>query len=193
MPEKDYSEYRDKAPTDQSVSTLARMGEALVDAEMGVLVAENELKKAQALKRDVEERMIPDAMREAGVEELKLTGGVVIALDEILCVTPKKENRHHVLNWLEKEGHGALIKRTISVAFTREQQAEADNLVKLLVEEHHMSTKEERKVESQTLKKHVKGLLEEGASLPMDILGVYQFTRALITKGKPKLVFKDER
>lgn len=193
MPEKDYSEYTDKAPTDQSVSTLSALGLFLVDAEKAVLVAEDVLKKAQAMKRDVEERMIPDAMREAGVEELKLTGGVVIALDEVLSVTPKKENRQLVLNWLEKEGYGALIKRTISVAFTREQQAEADNLVKLLVEEHHMPTKEERKVESGTLKKHVKNLLEQGANLPTDILGIYQFTRAKITEGKPKLIFKDER
>lgn len=192
MPEKDYSDYMDNAPTDQGVSTLANLGQALVKAELDVLKAEAELKKAQDLRKDIEERQIPDAMREAGVEELKLAGGVVIGIEEVLGVTVRKDNKQRVLNWLEKEGHGGIIKRKLSVAFNKDQQDEASNLIKVLVEEHGMCTKEEREYSSQTLKKIVRERREAGLPVPDDIINVYSAEKAKITKGKPKLHFEDE-
>jgi len=191
MTEKDYSDYMDNAPTDQGVSTLARLGQALVEAETAVLEAEHKLKQAQAIRKDIEERQIPDAMREAGVEELKLTGGVVIGIDEILGVTVKKDNKQRVLNWLEQEGHGGIIKRTLSVAFNKDQQEAADDLIKLLVEDHKMPTKEQREYASQTLKKIVKERREAGKDVP-EIIDVYSAEKAVIKKGKPKIHFKDE-
>lgn len=192
MTEKDYSDYMDNAPTDQGVSTLANLGQALVKAELDVLKAEAELKKAQDLRKDIEERQIPDAMREAGVEELKLAGGVVIGIEEVLGVTVRKDNKQRVLNWLEKEGHGGIIKRKLSVTFNKDQQDEASNLIKVLVEEHGMPTKEEREYASQTLKKIVRERREAGLPVPDDIINVYSAEKAKITKGKPKLHFEDE-
>ena len=187
----DYSEFMGDAPTDQSVSTLSNLGRSLVDAEVKVLEAERTLKQAKEAKKDIEERLIPDAMREAGVAELKLTGGVVIGISEILGVTVRSDNKQRVLNWLEKEGHGAIIKRTLSVAFNKDQQEAADNLIKVLVEEQKMPTKEQREYASQTLKKIVKERRETGKDVP-DIITVYSAEVAKITKGKPKLIFKDE-
>jgi hypothetical protein len=187
----DYSDYLDDAPSDVGVSTLARLGQQLVEAELAVLKAEYALKKAQDIRKDIEERQIPEAMSEAGIEELKLKGGTVIGLDEVLGVTVKKENKQRVLNWLEKEGHGGIIKRTLSVAFNKDQQVEADNLIKILVEEHGMPTKEEREYASQTLKKIVRERREAGKEVP-DIIDVYSAQKAVIIKGKPKLHFDEE-
>lgn len=187
----DYADYLNDAPTDQGVSTLSNLGKQLVDAEVKVLEAEKALKQAQLLKQDIEERMIPEAMREAGVEELKLAGGVVIGIKPILSVTVKKENKQRVLNWLEKSGHAGIIKRTLKVAFRKDQQKDADNLIKVLVEDHKMPTKEEREYASATLKKIVKDRREAGQYVP-EIITVYSAEKAEIVKGKPKIKFKGE-
>lgn len=186
---KDYSEYMSDAPTDEGVSTLSNLGRQLVAAELEVMKAEDALDKVKAVKQDIEEKLIPDAMREFGVESpLKLTGGVVIELDEILGVTVNTENKQRVLNWLEKEGHGAIIKRTLSVAFRKDQQDAAKKLIKVLVEEQKMPTKEQREYASATLKKIVRERRSDGKPIP-DTINVYSATIAKIKKGKPKIHF----
>lgn len=187
-----YENYVDKLPDNESISTLSGLIEDLRDADLELQEAEAVLKKAQDRKREIEEKQIPELMIALKMEEFKTTSGVKVGLEQVLSVTPRKENRQRVLNWLEKRGSGALIKRTLSVAFNKDQDEEVASLVKFLVEERRMPTKEERKVESQTLKKYVKELLEAGEDVPTDLLGIFQYNRAKIVEGKPKLVFKDE-
>jgi len=187
----DYSQYLDDAPSDEGVSTLSTLGQRLVEAELAVLKAEHALKQAQELRKDIEERQIPEAMSAVGVEELKLKGGTVIGLDEVLGVTVKKDNKQRVLNWLENEGHGAIISRTLSVKFKKDQQDEADGLIKVLVEEHGMPTKEERTYPPSTLKKIVRERREAGQPVS-EYIEVYSAQKAVIKKGKPKLHFGEE-
>jgi hypothetical protein len=168
---------------------LSALGELLIEAEKEVLKAEKALKEATAARDKIAMEQIPEALDLAGLEELKLKGGTVIGLQEILGVTVKKENKQRVLNWIEKEGHGKMIKRKLSVSFNKDQEEKVEALRKLLVDEHRLSAKEDREYASQTLKKVIKERIEEGKSVPDDIINIYQAKKAKFIKGQPQIDF----
>lgn len=188
----DYEEFIDKAPSDDALSKLAALVAELHLAESDVLRCEGTLKDAQARARDLAEKQIPEHMGEVGLAEFKTTDGVKIELKSSLHVTPKKENRMTVLDWLEEQGYGNLIKRTVSVAFNRDQESEAASLLTFLADDRGLQAKEERKVAPATLRKFVADRLEAGKELPMELLGVFQYKYAKITEGKPEKIFDGE-
>lgn len=188
----DYTKFVEGAPSDDALSTLAGLVADLHIAETDVLRKEKELKDAQTHARDLAEQQIPECMHEIGLAEFKTTEGVKIELKNSLRVTPKKENRMAVLDWLEELGHGALIKRTVSVAFNRDQESEAESLLTYLSAERGFQARTDRKIEAATLRKFVADRLRDGVELPMELLGVFQYNFAKITEGKPETIFEGE-
>lgn len=188
----DYAKFIDETPSDDALSKLAGLVAELHDAETEVLRCERELQIAQTRARDMAEKQIPEHMVEMGLAEFKTIDGVKIELKSSLHVTPKKENRMTVLDWLEERGHGNLIKRTVSVAFNRDQEGEATSLLTYLSTERGFQAKEERKVAPATLRKFVADRLQDGQELPMELFGVFQYKFAKITEGKPEKIFDGE-
>ena len=161
-------------------------------AQEVVFASEHGLKKAQASLRDLAERQIPELMQAIGVKEFTTMGGVKIVLDSAVNVSVRKDDRERVWDWMIDNGYGNLVKRTISVALKRGQEELAGEVVAYLKEQKNLLAREDRKVESQTLKKFVREKLEEGADLPTDILNIFQYNFAKITEGKPEPVFEGE-
>ena len=188
----DYSEFLKDTPSDDALSKLAGLVAELHLAESDVLRCERTLKDAQVRARDMAEKQIPEHMIEMGLAEFKTIDGVKIELKSSLHVTPKKDDRPAVLAWLEKLGHGNLVKRIVSVAFNRDQEKEASSLLTFLVQEQGFPAKAERKVESSTLKKFVADRLAAGQEVPMELLGVFQYKYAKIVEGKPEKIFEGE-
>lgn len=172
-------------PTDDSLSTLTELGNDLYDAETEVLRLEAELKRAKKRRDGIAQTDIPEAMKEVGLSMLQTTDGAKIELKDVLSVTPLKKNRPLVFKALEDQGAGNLIKTTVIVPFNKGEAAAIKELFKAL-RVLNRQAKEERKVESQTLKKHVKDRLEEGEEVDMELFGVRQFEIAHFSDGGPK-------
>lgn len=171
-------------PTDSTLSTLSQLGEDFYDAESEVLRLEALLKRAKTRRDNIQLTEIPEFLYEVGITEFA-TKDLKVKVSEMLQVTPKKENRPLVLAMLEKQGAGNLIKSLVTVQFNRGQDEKAKKIIALL-REHDLAPKQEKKVESQTLKKHVKDRLEAGKVVDMDLFGAKQFKKASFVDGAPE-------
>lgn len=188
---KDYSRFVEDAPSDEQVSSLSAMVARMHLAETLVEKLDADLRDAKARLREIAEREIPEKMEELGLETFKTSSGVGIKVDNKLQVTPKKDDREWVLDWLEETGQQALVKRTVTAALNAGEGEKAE-AIRAAIEAIGADIKVERKVEPSTLKKHVKTLLEAGAELPMDRLGIFQYKCAKITDRAPDPVFNGE-
>ena len=171
-------------PLDSELSSLSSLGQDLYEAEEQIFLAANTLKVATAHRDNIANNLIPELMKELGVEEIKLTGGRKVSVKSILSATPLAADRPLVYAALEEQGAGALIKTTVSVPFGRGDEQKVMELLDVL-QANGYAGKLAKKVEAPTLKKHVKDRLAEGLPVPA-CFNVKSFDRAEFTEGKPK-------
>jgi hypothetical protein len=178
----DYGRFADAAPTPEKIKDLSAAALALYQAEQYVSDAEQRLKDAKAEARRISEDVLPTLMEEAGMAELVLSNGTKLKVLEHISFEgregrPPVTKRPEVLDWLTQTGNSGLIKRGVLVSLGRDADEREATLLS--------DVSAMREVHPSTLKSHVKKLLESGASIPMDLLGIRQFKQARIT-GKPK-------
>ena len=158
--------------------------EKLLEAEEKVLLLTAQLKQATRQRDHISQNIVPDFLNEVGIEEIKLRGGRKIELTNILSVRPPPANRPLVLEALVAQGAGGLIKTTVSVPFGRgEQEAVKALLAKLQAD--GMQAKAETKVESSTLKRHVRLRLDKGLAVDKELFGVRDVNIAKFTENAP--------
>lgn len=185
----DYSDFTKEAPSTDALSQLGVLANDLYLAELEQAQAEETLRAAQRKVRAISEVSIPELMDEVGVSEFTTKSGIKLSVKDNLRVSPPAARRQEAYDWLVEHGLGDLVKRNVIVGFGRDEGDQALELLEDL-EGKGLRTKEERKVESATLKKHIRELLEQGADVPLDLFGTTQFRQTKITQ-KPDSAFGD--
>lgn len=186
MPEaNDYAAFAAEAPSAEALAGLSKSAIDLYQAQLEVARLEGELKAAQKKVEDIETHVIPDLMDEAGLAEIALKNGTKLKVEPVLTIGSGKGKDAAVLKWITETGHSGLIKRSVSVSLgTKADEKEAALLAELKAEGFE-DVSALAEVNAQTLKAHVKKLLEAGKEVDMDLLGAREFKRAKIT-GQPK-------
>ena len=144
---------------------------------------EQEEKKLSLLKnkaRDLEERIIPEMMQEAGVSLLKLSDGSTVEVKPFYAAKIPESRVEEAFSWLRGKGFEDIIKNTVTASFNRGQDNEVSELIKVC-EEHGFNYNKKEKVEPMTLKAFVKEQVEGGKELPFDLFGVYIANKTKIT------------
>lgn len=185
----DYSADLADAPSSNSLAELSSLANNLYLAELAVIEADIKLKEARAKADDIAEQQIPQLMEQIGIEEFTTTSGVRLSVKDIVRTGIPVARRPEAYKWLEDNGFGDMVKRNIVVGFGRGEGDAAASLIQEL-DGKGLRTKDEMKVEPQTLKKFVKDRLEAGQAVPMELFGVRQFKQAKIT-AKPETAFGD--
>jgi hypothetical protein len=123
--------------------------------------------------KELEENLIPVKMAEMGVAGFHLeTGESVLVKDHVHANIPKKYE-NEAFKWLEDNGFGGLIKSEIKAALERGQTEKAREIIAALKEQGVENVELKNAVQWNTLTAFVKEQLGLGASVPMEILGVY--------------------
>lgn len=182
-----YEADAEQAP--QSTDALARLtklGQKLLAQQHAVACIEEDLAAANVVLRDIAEVQLPSLMAELGLSSFTLTSGQVINIKDVFAAQISEDRRENAHKWLEDNGLGGIIKRRVVVAFNREQEKQAQHLVRNLSKyKTPMDYTVERKVDPNTLKKTVKELME-GGNLPDDARALFGvFTRKVAEVGKP--------
>ena len=144
---------------------------------------EDEEKKISNLKlkaRDLEERIIPEMMQEAGVSLLKLSDGSTVEVKPFYAAKIPESRVDEAFSWLRNRGYEDLIKNTITASFGRGQDNQVSELVKVC-EDNGFAYNKKEKVEPMTLKAFVREQVEGGKELPFDLFGVYIANKTKIT------------
>ena len=180
-----FAEFRvDNKPGAETFAKLNEMVRNLVKAEQDVATAEETLKEAQARKRQIEEFDIPEFLEELGIASFKTTDGVEIEVEEKLRASIGNR-KAEAYNWLLENGHGAIIKRTVQVAFNTDQSKEAQDLLAELAErEGFAGVRQELKVEPATLTAWAKEQLEQGVDVPEETFGIFRQKYAKIKRNE---------
>jgi hypothetical protein len=157
-----------------------------IDAKRAAIEATTALLQLQEQDlRRLTDNLVPDAMEQFGIEELKLADGRKLKRKTVTNANITVEDRAEAFEWLMKNGHGSIIKRVVSAAVTGEQD---DKLVQAAIEAlaaKHLSPEVSEKIHPQTLNALAAEMLEKGLALPPTI-HVHQFNRADVTQPRTK-------
>lgn len=153
--------------------------------ELSTLMAE--------LKRTVDDaaidlgaKMIPSIMDDVEIDHFGLTGGHVVVVEEKIHASLKKENRDIGCDWLEKNGYGGIVKRTLTIPFNTKQAKLAEKVRKAVEKalgNERVDLSDERNVHHSTLSAWVRERLAEGDNFPMETFNVF---RQRVAKIKEK-------
>ncbi len=173
----DYGDYVQQPTSGGELATLSSLAEQARMAEIVLEDAQAALKKAQAAHADLVERQIPELMEQIGMEKFSTSGGLNITIREVVRASlGTGQAKETAIDWLEENGHGAIVKLGVEVPFGRAQQdrEQAQALVKTLHGSGLTQAAFMRKVEPSTLGALVRELLSEGRPIPEDRFNVHR-------------------
>ena len=163
-----------------SVKSISEKCNQLKDLKSQIEDAEEKLSLLKNKSRDLEERVIPEMMQEAGVSLLKLADGSSVEVKPFYAAKIPESRVEEAFSWLRGNGFEDLIKNTVTASFNRGQDNQVSELIKVC-EEHGFNYNKKEKVEPMTLKAFVKEQVETGKQLPFDLFGVYIANKTKIT------------
>jgi hypothetical protein len=166
---------------DKAVHGISAKCNELTDLLREVESKENELLILQKKAKDLQERVIPDLMHQAGVDSIDLRDGSRVEVKPAYYAKIPTEREQEAFDWLRQKGKDSLIKNTVTASFDKGQ----DNLVSQLIqvcEENGFNYNKKQKIEPMTLKGFVREQIEDGKEIPMDLFGVYIANKTKITK-----------
>ena len=163
-----------------SVKSISDKCNHLKDLKKQVEEQEEKLSLLKNKTRDLEERVIPEMMQEAGVSLLKLADGSSVEVKPFYAAKIPESRVDEAFSWLRNRGYEDLIKNTITASFGRGQDNQVSELVKVC-EDNGFAYNKKEKVEPMTLKAFVREQVEGGKKLPFDLFGVYIANKTKLT------------
>lgn len=160
----------------QQVAELAKMQQLL---EEEIKEKELMLKTTQESLRRIQEDLLPSVMQEIGLKSFVLTDGSTITIKDDIACSISKDGKPAAFLWLRSNGHGDLIKHTVSIDFNKEQDDKAVSFL-AFCEKHNLQAADDLKVHPQTLKAFIKEQLAMGKEIPLDLFGAYPYSKAVI-------------
>lgn len=179
----DFSAYAEGPSIDQ-IRTITECVNSYLDAQVEMAKAEADFKDKQKRVHHFEEHLIPEALRSAGVKEITTTSGYKVKIKSDVRASIPVAREDEAFRWLEQNGHGGLIKRTVEVAFAMGEDDKARDLMEQL-RDQDLSVGNRKKVESSSLRALLRRLLEDpGQKVPMDIFGASTYDKAEVKSPK---------
>jgi hypothetical protein len=189
MSENPYKQFTSESPDSTQLAQLGDLANDLFLAELKLLEAQEKSREAQELVRNIAEQQIPELMDDLGLASFETKSGVKLTVADVIRASIPKVRREEAYKWMDDEGYGDLVKHNVTISFGRDEGDQAEELIEDL-DAKGLRVKDEKKVESSTLRKFVGDRLEEGADIPMDLFGAAQFRKAKIV-SRPETIFGD--
>ena len=185
------------APSTQESDKLTKLGCELYDTDSLINYLEEELKEAKAHKLKLTMKDLPAYMETIGQDRVGLAVyGVDIVVEDYyhanIAADWDEEKRQKAFRWLEKNGHGDLIKAELTALFPR-TLLELARWIRAKIYKLKLPKKFREVVLPEiviketvpwnTLTSFVKEQVEKGEKLPLETLGA---TVGKVAKIKPR-------
>lgn len=175
-----HDEVIDTPQSDGELARLAQLAEQQVAAEQAVALAEQALEIAKSKLRSIAEQQIPELMAAIGLDSVVTANGLKVKVEEKVRASIPKDRHAEAFAWLRERKHEAIVKREISVQFSANDNANADQLYQKLIDLGY-EAEDWKNVHPSTLSSFVRGQLEAGVAIPMDLFGIFVQKSAKIT------------
>lgn len=171
-----------KAPPD--LTTIRKKATELRDSYLQKADLEQKLKDANIAIQKIERDELPFMFGQAGVSRVDVVAdgnhpAFVAELGTVYTAKIPDEKRMEALQWFEQQGHGDLVKSTITITFGMQEHEKRLAAMKLLSDagiEYYAN----ESVHHMTLKAFVKTELQANHIIPRDLLGVFIFDEVKI-------------
>lgn len=172
------------APASDKLQMVRDLANDQYKLENEIEKAEEQLKAKKAEYIELSQKTLPTLMGSLGLSSLESQDKKwKLTVNPFYDAKIDDTNRGSCFSWLIENGHGALIKHTVSCEFDRETHEEVEKLRKVLTDAG-FDYEDVMKVHPQTLKAFVKEQLEAGAPFPVETFKVHNGLKAVIKLGK---------
>lgn len=161
------------APTEDVLAAVADLVTRQIELEDEVATAEEALLEKKAELERVRSDLLPSALRQYNLTELRTTEGFRVKVQEIVRASIPKPRRDEAFAWLDAHGHGDLVKHVISASFGRGEDDKAEAAIRALAE-FDFPVSDEKTVHPSTLSAFVRERIKAGEEIPHDVFGVFQ-------------------
>ena len=153
----------------------------LLETQKKIEATEEELKKLKDVETTLSEQTIPNLMQKAGVELIKLEGGVSVEVKPFYSARIPASKSEEAFQWLRDNGHGDLIKNQVSLEFGMKQDNEAKSLIEEL-KSKGLPVKQKTTVHPSSLRGFVREQIQDlGRDVPAELFGTYVANKTKIT------------
>ena len=153
----------------------------LLETQKKIEATEEELKKLKDVETTLSEQTIPNLMQQAGVELIKLTGGISVEVKPFYSARIPASRSEEAFNWLREHGHGDLINNQVSLEFGMKQDNEAKSIIEEL-KAKGLPVKQKTTVHPSSLRGFVREQIQDlGKDVPADLFGTYVANKTKIT------------
>ena len=153
----------------------------LLETQKKIEATEEELKKLKDVETTLSEQTIPNLMQKAGVELIKLEGGVSVEVKPFYSARIPASKSEEAFQWLRDNGHGDLIKNQVSLEFGMKQDNEAKSIVEEL-KSKGLPVKQKTTVHPSSLRGFVREQIQDlGKDVPAELFGTYVANKTKIT------------
>ena len=168
---------------DKDLKAVADLVRQQLVIERRIEDLEDELKRAQQNLAKISQEILPEALAEHGLSELKMEDGSKITVSQFIQAHISKEKQEDAFDWLREHNFDDLIKNVVSLEFGKGEDDHARDVMETLTNRGYWP-QNKQSVHPSTLKAFVKEQVEKGAEIPSDLFGVFIGKKAVIKKGK---------
>ena len=169
----DFEEDAQQGPTQEQLNAVAELARQQVELEQQIEEAQQRVKDLEKQHRAIAEQKLPDLLTEAGLSTIGLSDGTQVRVDTKLYCSVPKTRKKWVADWLEQNGHGALVQEDVHVPFERGQKEQVQALVQILEQYGFDRYSVSEDVNTARLKSLLNELLEAGENPPLEEFGAY--------------------
>jgi hypothetical protein len=167
-----------------NLTTIREKATELRDHYLHKADLENQLKEIGEKIQHVERHELIDLFDSAGISSVTVDPdgnhpAFVASRTTVYGGKIPEERRIEALNWFAQTGHGDLVKSVITIQFGMHEWKEKMRVMEILGT-NHIEYYTNEFVHHMTLKAFVKGELQKGHVIPMDLLGAYVFDEVKI-------------
>ena len=153
----------------------------LLETQKKIEATEEELRKLKDVETTLSEQTIPNLMQQAGVELIKLEGGISVEVKPFYSARIPASKSEEAFQWLRDNGHGDLIKNQVSLEFGMKQDNEAKSIVEEL-KSKGLPVKQKTSVHPSSLRGFVREQIQDlGKDVPAELFGTYVANKTKIT------------
>lgn len=119
-------------PNETSVEAVSKLVQEQMALEDRIAKGEQLLKDLKADLEEIQDRKLPDAMLDAGISRFDTEAGHSVKIDKAYYASVTKANQGDFYQWLEDEGHDAMIDATVTFKMGKGQYVEAKAFLETL-------------------------------------------------------------
>jgi len=187
MTQENYEDYLDYLQPSEEVPLMQQLYELVesqLQSELRLAELEQKFNAEKEFYKELSEEKIPEIMELMSVDEMKLSSGATIKVDEKLRASIPKARSEETFSWMRERGYGGLIRHNVIFDFSVGEDEVSEKSLNHVSEEWcDLEYAEKTTVHPSTLNSFVKKRLEAGEDLPLELFGIFRQRVAVIKTG----------